>query len=153
MIHKIKSNNCDCTALARFVEAVYYLEEQMDTKEVKANLNTVVQYNGVDYMFQGCIIRKNTATNEYYYQAELAREGHVVIVRLDEIERADGAVPALRSITRRQADNTREMLDGCLNRMFVSDDPEEIERMFGAALHDVAVIREYGLAKLERRSP
>ena len=44
----------------------------MDTKEVKANLNTVVQYNGVDYMFQGCIIRKNTATNEYYYQAELA---------------------------------------------------------------------------------
>ena len=44
----------------------------MDTKEVKANLNTVVQYNGVDYMFQGYIIRKNTATNEYYYQAELA---------------------------------------------------------------------------------
>ena len=49
--------------MARFVEAVFYLEEQMDTKEVKANLNTVVQYNGVDYMFQGCIIRKNTATN------------------------------------------------------------------------------------------
>ena len=103
------------------------------------------------YILTGCTIR--LGDSGFYYQAELAREGHVVIVRLDEIERADGAAPALRSITRRQADNAREMLHGCLNRMFVSDDPEEIERMFGAALHDVAVIREYGLAKLERRSP
>ena len=44
----------------------------MDTREVKANLNAVVQYNGIDYMFQGCTIRKNAATNEFYYQAELA---------------------------------------------------------------------------------
>ena len=40
----------------------------MDTREVKANLNAVVQYNGIDYMFQGCTIRKNAATNEFYYQ-------------------------------------------------------------------------------------
>ena len=89
MIHKIKSNNCDCTALARFVEAVFYLEEQMDTKAVKANLNTVVQYNGVDYMFQGCIIRKNTATNEYYYQAELAdlQARSILITKLSDVKK------------------------------------------------------------------
>lgn len=51
-------------------------------------------------------------------------------------------------VTRQQADNAREMLNGCLNRMYVSDDPEEITRMYRAAVRDVGVIREYGVQKL-----
>lgn len=61
----------------------------MDIREVKTNLNTVVRYNGVDYMFQGCTIRKNTATNEIYYQAELAdlKARSVLITKLSDVKK------------------------------------------------------------------
>ena len=126
----------------------------MRIEEVKAALGKPVRFHreklhcdGV-YVLTGCIIRRGN--DGFYYQAEIAREGHVIIVRLDDIERTDGTTPALRNITRQRADNADDMLRGNLNRMFVSDDPKEIERMFDAALGNVAVIREYGLEKLER---
>ncbi|WP_406534423.1 hypothetical protein [Methanobrevibacter sp.] len=61
----------------------------MDIREVKTNLNTVVRYNGVDYMFQGCTILKNTATNEIYYQAELAdlKARSVLITKLSDVKK------------------------------------------------------------------
>lgn len=33
--------------------------------------------------------------------------------------------------------NIRDMLDGCLNRIAVTDDPEELERMFESAKHEI----------------
>ena len=44
---------------------------------------------GVDYMFQGCMIRKNTATNEYYYQAELAdlQARSILITKLSDVKK------------------------------------------------------------------
>ena len=65
------------------------MEEKMDTREVKANLNAVVQYNGIDYMFQGCTIRKNAATNEFYYQAELAdlQARSILITKLSDVKK------------------------------------------------------------------
>jgi hypothetical protein len=53
-----------------------------------------------------------------------------------------------QTVTRQQADNARDMLNGCLNRMYVSHDPEEITRMYRAAVRDVGVIREYGVQKM-----
>ena len=66
-----------------------FMEEKMDTREVKANLNTIVQYNGVDYIFQGCTVRKNTATNEIYYQAELAdlKARSILIKKLSDVKK------------------------------------------------------------------
>ena len=59
--------------------------------------------------------------------------------------------PIQQPVTRQQADNAREMLNGCLNRMYVSDDPDEIVRMFHAAVRDVETIREYGTQRLKRK--
>lgn len=44
----------------------------MELSEVKTNLNAVVIYNDTAYIFKGCTIRKDTKTNEIFYQAELA---------------------------------------------------------------------------------
>lgn len=125
----------------------------MRIEEVKAALGKPVRFrsgklhcDGI-YTLTGCIIR--LGYRGFRYEAEITRDGHCILVRLEDIERAEGAAPEHREITRQQANNAREMLTGCLNRMFVSDDPEEIKRMFDAVLGDAAIVRTYGLQRLE----
>jgi hypothetical protein len=63
----------------------------MDISEVKRNLNKPVRYVNkrlyidADYVFKGCMIRRNK--RGFYYQAELedANSRSVVIARLNDI--------------------------------------------------------------------
>lgn len=60
----------------------------MKLSEVKTNLNAVVIYNDTAYIFKGCTIRKDTKTNEIFYQAELAdmKARSVLTVKLSDIQ-------------------------------------------------------------------
>lgn len=128
----------------------------MRIEAVKAALGKPVRFRSEKlhcdgtYVLTGCIIRRGN--DGFYYQAEIARDNHVVTVRLEDIELTDGIAPTRRKINRRQADNAYEMLHGELNRIFVSDDPEEIRRMFDAALHNLGIIIAFGSGRLEGES-
>ena len=58
----------------------------METKEIIPNLNKKVMWQGREYIFTGCTIRKNEK-GEIFYQAEL-HELHcnsILIVRLGDV--------------------------------------------------------------------
>lgn len=61
----------------------------MDISKVKRTLNKKVTYNGVSYIFTGCIFRLNEKTGKFFYQAELKSMIHtnsLVICKLEDIE-------------------------------------------------------------------
>ena len=49
------------------------------------------------------------------------------------------------------AHNEYDMLRGCMNRMFVTDDPEEIPRMYQSAIRRIDIIRQYNTVRLARK--
>lgn len=51
-------------------------------------------------------------------------------------------------IKRQAADNEYDMLKGCMNRMFVTHDPEELMRMYQSAIRQIDIIRQYNTARL-----
>lgn len=61
----------------------------MRIEEVKAALGKPVRFRNERlhcdgmYVLTGCIIRRGN--DGFYYQAEIARDGHVIIARLEEI--------------------------------------------------------------------
>ncbi len=59
----------------------------MNISEVKRNLERTVLYNGTEYILKGCIIRRNTTTGQFYYQAELAdakAKSSLIVTALDK---------------------------------------------------------------------
>lgn len=59
----------------------------MNISEVKRSLGRRVKYNGSEYLFTGCILRKSE--NGLYYQSELQdlkANRSIIICRLTEIE-------------------------------------------------------------------
>lgn len=59
----------------------------MDISQVKKNLGRKVVYNGMEYLFSGCIIRPDG--HGFYYQAELQdlkANSSVIICRLHEVK-------------------------------------------------------------------
>ena len=53
-------------------------------------------------------------------------------------------------IKRQTADNEYDMLKGCMNRMFVTHDPEELMRMYQSAIRLIDIIRQYNTARLAK---
>lgn len=61
----------------------------MNISEVKRNLERTVLYNGAEYILKGCIIRRNTTTGRFYYQAELMdtkAKSSLIVTALDKID-------------------------------------------------------------------
>lgn len=58
----------------------------MEISEVKSKLNTKVEYNGVEYILSGCILRKND-DGQLVYQAEIkdVKANSVIICRLSDM--------------------------------------------------------------------
>lgn len=54
-------------------------------------------------------------------------------------------------IKRQTADNEYDMLKGCMNRMFVTQDPEELMRMYQSAIRRIDIIRQYNTARLAKK--
>ena len=53
-------------------------------------------------------------------------------------------------IKRQTADNEYDMLKGCMNRMFVTHDPEELMRMYQSAIRRIDIIRKYNTLRLAK---
>lgn len=47
------------------------------------------------------------------------------------------------------ASNEYDMLKGCINRMFVTDDKEELPKLYGGAIYHLGQIYKYGEKRLE----
>lgn len=54
-------------------------------------------------------------------------------------------------IKRQTADNEYDMLKGCMNRMFVTHDPEELTRMYQSAIRRNDIIRQYNTVRLAKK--
>lgn len=50
---------------------------------------------------------------------------------------------------RKKADISKDMLEGCINRMYVTDSPEEIISMIRSAVHHIYGIAEANMMRLE----
>ena len=50
---------------------------------------------------------------------------------------------------RKKADCSKDMLQGCINRMYVTDSPEEIISMIRSAVHHIYGIAEANMMRLE----
>lgn len=55
-------------------------------------------------------------------------------------------------MTYREADNNYDMLKGCVNRIFVTDDKEELISLYAGALHYLSLIFLYGKERFSERS-
>lgn len=54
-------------------------------------------------------------------------------------------------IKKQTADNEYDMLKGCMNRMFVTDDPDELMRMYQSAIQRIDIIRQYNTVRLAKK--
>lgn len=127
----------------------------MKINEVKSALGKRVRFRNRrlhcdgEYILTGCIIRRTCKA--FYYQAELCDYNSgvdsYVIAALSDIEIITGQDTESRTLSRKQADNAYEMLKGSCNRMFVSDDPKEIDKLYYAALGFLEEIHVYGNAR------
>lgn len=55
------------------------------------------------------------------------------------------------TLTSQQANNKYDMLQGCVNRMFVTDDLDELIRLYPSALHNIEEIRKYNTIRLAKK--
>ena len=51
-----------------------------------------------------------------------------------------------------EASNEYDMLKGCINRMFVTDDKEELPDLYGGAIYHLGQIYRYGEKRFSERS-
>lgn len=54
-------------------------------------------------------------------------------------------------IKKQTADNEYDILKGCMNRMFVTDDPDELMRMYQSAIWQIDIIRQYNTVRLAKK--
>lgn len=55
-------------------------------------------------------------------------------------------------MTYQDASNNYDMLKGCVNRIFVTDDKEELISLYGGALHYLSLLFLYGKERFSERS-
>lgn len=53
-------------------------------------------------------------------------------------------------IKKQTADNEYDMLKGCMNRMFVTKDPDELMRMYQSAIRRIDIIRQYNTVRIAK---
>lgn len=54
-------------------------------------------------------------------------------------------------MTKQTAHHEYDMLQGCMNRMFVTDDPDELMRMYQSAIRRIDLIRKYNTVRLAQK--
>lgn len=54
-------------------------------------------------------------------------------------------------IKKQTADNEYDILKGCMDRMFVTDDPDELMRMYQSAIWQIDIIRQYNTVRLAKK--
>lgn len=55
-------------------------------------------------------------------------------------------------MTYQEASNNYDMLKGCVNRIFITDDKEELISLYGSALHYLSLLFLYGKERFSERS-
>ena len=45
--------------------------------------------------------------------------------------------------------NAYDMLEGCLNRLNVTDDPDEVEQMYNSALYHLSIIKKLQTKRIQ----
>ena len=116
----------------------------MDISEVKQNLGRRVRVlnerlllNG-EYILTGCIIRKGDKFG-IFYECELSdpETRGVVITGMND-----------KPPSRQHAHSESDMLDGCRNRLFITDNPDELPWLYSGALFHLREIYKYAAARL-----
>lgn len=126
----------------------------MDISEVKQTLGRRVRVRDDrlmldgEYILTGCIIRRGKFG--FYYQVELTKDHAVTITGLSNVFPIDMA-PLEKPVSRHSADIASDMLDGCRNRLFITDNPDEIPLLYSGALYHLRQIVDYARGRLARK--
>lgn len=127
----------------------------MDISEVKRNLGRRVRVmddrlmlDG-EYTLTGCIIRRDDKFG-FYYQVELTKDHAVTITGLGNVFPIDMAPPE-KPVSRHSANIASDMLEGCRNRLFITDNPDEIPRLYSGALYHLRHIVDYARGRLAKK--
>ena len=129
----------------------------MDISEVKQNLGRRVRVLNErllldgEYILTGCIIRKGERFG-IFYECELSdpKTRGVLITGMNDVFPVEPVLTNDKPPSRQHAHNESDMLKGCMNRMFVTHDPEELMRMYQSAIRRIDIIRQYNTARLAK---
>lgn len=128
----------------------------MDISEVKTNLgkrvllrNERLLLDGA-YILTGCIIRRGEKFG-IYYEAELTKDHAVIIAPLGDVFPISTAAVSEKPVSRKTADIASDMLNGCRNRLFITDDPNEIPMLYSGALYHLREILNYARSRLAEK--
>lgn len=127
----------------------------MDISEVKQNLGRRVRVLNErllldgEYILTGCIIRKGDKFG-IFYECELSDPNTrgVIIAGMNDVFPVDPVPMNDKPPSRQHASNESDMLDGCRNRLFVTDNPDELPRLYSGALYHLREIYKYAAARL-----
>ncbi len=127
----------------------------MDISEVKQNLGRRVQVRDDrlmldgEYILTGCIIRRDDKFG-FYYQVELTKDHAVTITGIGNITAIDPAPPE-KTVSRHSANIASDMLEGYRNRLFITDNPDEIPLLYSGALFQLRQIVDYARGRLAKK--
>lgn len=127
----------------------------MDISEIKQNLGRRVRVLNErllldgEYILTGCIIRKGERFG-IFYECELSdpETRGVVITGMNDVFPVEPVPPDDKPPSRQRAHNESDMLDGCRNRLFITDNPDELPRLYSGALYHLREIYKYAAARL-----
>lgn len=126
----------------------------MDISEVKQNLGRRVRVlnerlllNG-EYILTGCIIRKGDKFG-FFYECELSdpETRGVVITGMNDVFPVEPVPLDDKPPSRQHAHSESDMLDGCRNRLFITDNPDELPWLYSGALFHLREIYKYAAAR------
>ena len=127
----------------------------MDISEVKQNLGRRVRVLNKrllldgEYILTGCIIRKGDKFG-IFYECELSdpKTRGVIITGMNDVFPVEPVPPVDKPPSRQHANIESDMLDGCRNRLFITDNPDELPRLYSGALYHLREIYKYAAARL-----
>ena len=127
----------------------------MDISEVKQNLGRRVRVLNErllldgEYILTGCIIRKGERFG-IFYECELSdpKTRGVLITGMNDVFPVEPVLTNDKPPSRQHAHNESDMLDGCRNRLFITDNPDELPRLYSGALYHLREIYKYAVARL-----
>ena len=130
----------------------------MDISEVKQNLGRRVRVLNErllidgEYILTGCIIRKGDRFG-IFYECELSdpKTRGVLITGMNDVFPVEPVLTDDRPPNRQRARNESDMLDGCRNRLFVTDNPDELPWLYSGALYHLREIYKYAAARLAKK--
>ena len=128
----------------------------MDISEIKCNLGRRVRVLNErllldgEYILTGCIIRKDDKFG-IFYECELSdpETRGVVITGMGDVFPVEPVPLDEKPPSRQHAHSESDMLDGCRNRLFITDNPDELPLLYSGALYHLRESYKYAAARLK----